>query len=315
MSGLDVVGAALPATGSSERFTTELFETMREQIAPEATPMELTYFAGVCNRLQLSPFADQILLIGRWDKRVRRKVHRHQITVTGRRTLASRSGRLTGIDGPVWCGPRESRTGGELRWREVWDDDSQPPYCARVLVHVAGWVVPANGTTKWSEFAQTVGDGDDQRLAGLWAQMPSHMLGKCAESLALRRAFPDILTAAVVDGFAEAPDLDSEVAAEAAAVSPGGAGSPRIDPERIGRMTAQRSTGSDQGAAHRIIADLPEVERDAWLARWSISMREVWPTDAVADALSGSTGAVSAAGDAPADPDSEVGWPSGEEPF
>jgi hypothetical protein len=170
---------------------------LREQIAPEATDEELAYFAQVCQRLELSPFADHICLIGRYDSRVGRKVHRHQITVAGRRTLAARTGNLRGIDGPVWSGPRDAQ--GNLNWLEVWDDDNnKPPYCARVLVYVEGWLKPANGTAKWSEFSQTDNKGN---LLPLWRKMPSHMLGKVAESLALRRAFPDTINADVIGGY------------------------------------------------------------------------------------------------------------------
>jgi hypothetical protein len=74
----------------------------------------------------------------------------------------------------------------------VWDDDDDWPYAARVLVYRHDWTRPANGTAKWSEFHQTIGGaGGSQVLSPFWRRMPSHMLGKVAESLALRRAFPN----------------------------------------------------------------------------------------------------------------------------
>lgn len=172
-------------------------DTLRTQIAPEANDQELAYFARVCAELDLSPFGEQIALIGRWDKRARRKVHRPQVLIAGRRVLATRTGRLIGIEGPVWSGPRNKR--GELVWQEVWDDDENPPYCARTLVHVEGWITPANGTAKWSEFVQTDSDGAPTPM---WRSMPSHMLGKVSESMALRRAFPEAIPTHLM------PDLD-----------------------------------------------------------------------------------------------------------
>lgn len=172
--------------------------TLRDQIAPAATLDELAYFGQVCQRLGLDPFAGQIVFVPRWNASLGRKVHQHQVTVAGRRAVAARTGELVGIEGPEWCGPRNER--GELVWSEVWDRDPDPPYCARVLVHRRGWIKPANGTAKWSEFAQTNREGD---LLAQWAKMPSHMLGKTAESLALRRAFPEVITAEVIGGFDE----------------------------------------------------------------------------------------------------------------
>lgn len=252
-------------------------QTIRDQLAPKATDLELEYFSAVCNRLDLSPFADQIVLIGRWDSRAGRDVHRHQITVAGRRALAARTGLLEGIDGPVWCGPRVD--GGPLDWREVWDDD-EPPYCARVLVYRRNWKVPANGTAKWSEFRQT---GKEKNLTGLWAKMPAHMLGKCAESLALRRAFPDTITADTVDGFDELPDTESEqVAAEASA--------PLRFGESANAQLDRRVNAADQALAHRLVAALPAEDLQRWLARWNITdFGAPWPAEAVAAAMNDGT--------------------------
>jgi hypothetical protein len=187
----------------------------------------------VCARPRLSPFADQIVLIGRWDSRAKRKVHRHQITVAGRRALAARTGELVGIEGPEWSGPRDAQ--GALNWLEVWDGDGYP-YCARVFVYRAGWVKPSNGTAKWSEFVQTNRDGD---LIGLWPTMPAHMLGKVAESLALRRAFPDVITDDDVatgyvdldpgDSVSPAWDIDAEPVEAAGADPPPEAPAPALD--------------------------------------------------------------------------------------
>jgi hypothetical protein len=189
---------------------------IRDQMAPGASEEDLAYFGQVCRRLALSPFAGQVALIGRWDRKLARQVHRPQITVAGRRALAWRTGRLAGVDGPVWCGPRDP-AGAELVWREVWDDDDAYPYCARALVYVKGWDRPANGTAKWSEFSQWY-DGDDHQahLVPLWSKMPSHMLGKVAESLALRRAFPEVAEAvAEVDADDETATLDPDPVAPA----------------------------------------------------------------------------------------------------
>jgi hypothetical protein len=268
---------------------------LRDQIAPGASDEELAFFAQVCARLDLSPFADQIVLIGRWDKRAGRTVYRHQLTVAGRRTLAVRTGRLAGIEGPVWCGPRNEA--GDLEWRDVWDRDGDP-YCARVLVHVHGWHVPANGTAKWSEFAQYDSNG---KPLPLWRSMPAHMLGKCAESLALRRAFPDVIDPAVADEFpfpVEPGGDDVAELAEATAYQDTENRKPAFDspgeskvsgPELVGAGVVPpgwEPSNAEQALAHRAVAQFDDETRERWLADWRIDdFGSVWPADAVADAI------------------------------
>jgi hypothetical protein len=199
-------------------------EVLREQIAPEASAGELMHFARVCTVLDLSPFAGQICLIGRYDRRAGHVVHKPQITVDGRRARAERTGLLDGIEGPVWCGPRNEA--GELVWEEVWSDDDNFPYCARVLVFRKDWSRPANGTAKWSEFSQTVTDGKGgQSLSQFWRRMPSHMLAKVAESLALRRAFPNDASYRLAATFA-GDDTASTVAEATATPAPAPGGDP-----------------------------------------------------------------------------------------
>ena len=269
--------------GAASRYSVDL---LRATIAPNATDGELLMFSRVCARFDLSPFADQIVLVPRYDRRVGREVHRHQITVAGRRTLATRTGELVGIDGPTWTGPRDPH--GELHWVELWDDDQAPPYAARCFVHRKGWVGPANGTAKWSEFAQFGRDGTT--LLQQWKAMPSHMLGKVAESMALRRAFPEAIEPAVAelgDDELPAPPRDPD------RVELGDADPDTIDvdaePDDDTASDApppREPTAAEQADAHRAIGALDPDVKQAWLDGWGIDdFGTVWPADAVADAL------------------------------
>ena len=186
--------------------------TIKNQLAPKATDAELRYFARVANHLQVDPWAGHVVLIPRWDGKLGINVHRPQLTVAGRRFVAQRTGRYGGVDGPYWCGPDRNPAGGH-DWSDVWDDDDNYPYAARCFAHFTGEIVPANGTVKWSEFAQY--DSKD-KLLPTWKAMPSHMLGKVAESLALRRAFAEVAAAV---HMVEGDDDDAQLAAEAAASS------------------------------------------------------------------------------------------------
>jgi hypothetical protein len=202
---------------SVAKLNTRGLELVREQLAPEATADELEWFAAVANHLKLDPFRQHIVLIARFDKRVGRKVHKPQVTVDGRLALAERTGELMGLDGPMWCGPRE-QWGGDLVWHEVWMDDEHPPYCARVLVHRRDRDNPtANGTAKWSEFTKLITDGGNRPLPAQWRSMPSHMLGKVALNMALRRAFSEVIDIPVE---AEFDAVEAEAMAPAPDASP-----------------------------------------------------------------------------------------------
>ena len=184
-----------------EVFTPRDVETIKAVLAPGVSDEELALFGRVCSLLDLSPFRDEVALVGRYSKDAGRKVYKHQVTVHGRRVLAQRTGELRGIGGPEWTGPRDEH--GHHHWTDLWDS-SEPPHAARVRVYRAGWAEPAIGTVPWREFAQRDREG---RLVGLWPSMPAHMLGKVAEALALRRAFPEVITEAVE---AEWDDVDTD---------------------------------------------------------------------------------------------------------
>ena len=167
---------SLPATMDRSQI-----ELIKRTVAKGATDDELELFVQVCKRTGLDPFQRQIYAIKRWDPSVGTEVMQTQVSIDGFRVLANQSGEVGGQDGPYWCG-------ADGRWEDVWLE-SKPPRAAKVTVLRQGTRFTASftGVALWDSYAQKKKDGS---LTRMWAQMGPEMLAKCAEALALRKAFP-----------------------------------------------------------------------------------------------------------------------------
>jgi phage recombination protein Bet len=133
-----------------------------------------------CRRTGLDPIARQIYCIergGKWTT---------QISIDGARLVAERSGQYAGQTPTQW-------TGDGVTWTDVWLAGGNPA-AARVGVHRVGFAEPLYAVATW-----------DAYNAGtpIWKKMPALMLGKCAEMLALRKAFPQDLS-----GLYSAEEMD-----------------------------------------------------------------------------------------------------------
>ena len=142
-------------------------------------PFEDIYnFLYVANKTGLDPFVKQIYAVYRWNAIAQREVMTIQTGIDGMRLVAQRTGTYAGQDDVIF---------------DPSDEGAPTPRKASVTVYkmMNSTRVAFTASARWSEYAQHTKEG---KPMGLWERMPYLMLGKCAESLALRKAFPNELS-------------------------------------------------------------------------------------------------------------------------
>lgn len=144
-----------------------------------ASRADLAIFFHQCAKTGLDPFAKQIYLIERQGKQT------IQTGIDGFRLIARRASdrakQSLGYGDTQWCGK-------DGVWTDVWLS-ADPPAASKVTIYRAGDSFP--GVALLSEYIGTKRDGSANSM---WSGKPALMLAKCAEALALRKAFPQDLS-------------------------------------------------------------------------------------------------------------------------
>lgn len=150
-------------------------DLIKNTIAKGASDDELKMFLYVCQRTGLDPFTKQIHLVPRWDSKLGREVRQPIVGIDGLRAIAEKTGVYAGNDDPVF-------------------DDEAKPTKATVTVYkvIQGHRWPFTATARFDQYVPKKADGTV--TSPLWNKMPHLMLGKCAEALALRKAFPTVMS-------------------------------------------------------------------------------------------------------------------------
>ncbi|NEC25169.1 phage recombination protein Bet, partial [Streptomyces sp. SID8111] len=251
-------GGALAVRPDQTMWTPEQAAVLRQSgIKDNVAAAELSSFLHLCQRTGLDPFSRQIYLIGRWSKKDGRDVYTPQTGIDGYRVIAQRvtaqTGGTYGYEDTVWC----DQSG---RWRDVWLAP-EPPAAAKVTVIRNGQRFSA--VAAFREYVQTFPDGNPK---GLWAKMPAGQIAKCAEALALRKAFPhDLAGVYTAEEMAQAENAEQE---QAAPEQPRRAQRAEPGPWEQQAPPTQQAPRRDFLAEAQAAADADEVR-----ALWSIAKR------------------------------------------
>lgn len=158
MTALTKVEKLSPATS---HFDERQIELIKNSICKNASDDELQFFIMACKRSGLDPFARQIYSVPRGGQRT------IQTSVDGFRLIADRTGKYAPGREPTY----------------EYDQHGN-------LMSATSYVKKQTRDGTWHEVSANASYSEYNAGSPLWKKMPKAMLSKCAECLALRKAFP-----------------------------------------------------------------------------------------------------------------------------
>lgn len=176
-------------------------------VSNDVTQADLAIFLTQSKRTGLDPFSRQIYMIGRKQKTANGYETKQtiQVGIDGLRAIAHRVAQqcheVFSMSDTLWA----DNSGV---WHDVWLSP-EPPAAAKVSVKRGGGVFSAVAIFK--EYAPIY----NGKLSGMWATKPALMIAKCAEALALRKAFPSDMSGIYTDDEMEkAEDASTPIVVE-----------------------------------------------------------------------------------------------------
>lgn len=246
----------------NSRLTPEQIELLKKTVAKNATDDEFALFIELCNHTGLNPFARQIYCLERRTKnQATQQWERAMVTqvgIDGFRLIADRSEKYRGQTPPLYADAAGN-------WREVWIDKAKPPLACKVGVVKEGFSEPLYAIALYDEYVQRTAQGSPNAM---WKGKPTVMLAKCAEAMALRKAFPQELSGLYTEDELpnEIEDTPQQLSATSTAsrrVDPGASATAHVDNDgdvviTFGRLKDQKMRLAPTSA-------LIEMFRDPWM--------------------------------------------------
>lgn len=154
-------------------FNREELDLLKSTICKGSTDLEFKLFVDICKRTGLDPFMKQVYAIKRWSASEKREVMSVQTSIDGYRLVAERTGQYS---------PGKEST-------HTYDTNGK-------LLCSTSYIKKRTNDGTWHEIASSayyqeyVQKNKEGKTIQFWERMPHVMLAKCAEALALRKAFP-----------------------------------------------------------------------------------------------------------------------------
>lgn len=152
-------------------------QLLKDTFCKGSSNNEFELFLHACKKSGLDPFMKQIHAVKRWDSSLNKEAMTIQTGIDGYRLIAERTGRY--VPG------RESTYNYDCDGKLV----SATAYVKKQTADGTWHEVSA--TAFFEEYVQRKKNGEP---TSFWMKMPHAQLAKCAEALALRKAFPNDLS-------------------------------------------------------------------------------------------------------------------------